>query len=70
MLFLIITDDFACLKIDIQSVNSGDLLFHLSTYRAQFKSLTDYMIESNTGVLVEDKYEIKKIDSNYFEDEI
>ena len=32
-------------------------------------SLTDYMIESNTGVLVEDKYEIKKIDSNYFEDE-
>ena len=32
-------------------------------------SLTDYMIESNTGVLVEDKYEIKKIDNNYFEDE-
>lgn len=32
-------------------------------------SLTDYMIESNTGVLVENKYEIKKIDSNYFEDE-
>lgn len=29
-------------------------------------SLAEYMIESNTGVSVESKYELKKIDSDYF----
>ena len=30
--------------------------------------LTDYMIDSNTGVTIEEIYELKKIDSDYFED--
>ena len=32
-------------------------------------SLTDYMIQSNTGVLADGRYETKKIDFSYFEDE-
>jgi restriction system protein len=31
--------------------------------------LTDYMIESNTGVSIVSKYEIKKIDSDYFNED-
>lgn len=31
--------------------------------------LTDYMIESNTGVSIVSKYEIKRIDSDYFNEE-
>ena len=33
-------------------------------------TLTDYMIQSNTGVLTDTQYKIKKIDFSYFEDEL
>jgi restriction system protein len=32
-------------------------------------SLADYMIESNTGVSTTSKYEIKKIDTDYFNED-